>query len=283
MLFHGVNGLTQIKRKTKMTLQEKYGSWALITGASSGIGEEFARRLASEKMNLILVARRKDRLEKLAEELKEKHSVKNVVVPLDLSKDNFMKELKEYVEDREVGLLVNNAGFGYNGEFGDGDVEQQTDMIRVNCIAPTVLTHHFVQSMIEKKKGAIIFLGSLVGFLPTPFTTTYSATKAFNLFMGEGLWYELRKYNIDVLTLNPGGTYTEFQKVANTSAGPIPRTVEEVVNTAMRNLGRRPSVVDGFYNKVISVIPRFITRRSTLMIAGYMREKLYTAPLITTK
>ncbi len=283
MLFHGVNGLTQIKRKTKMTLQEKYGSWALITGASSGIGKEFARRLASEKMNLILVARRKDRLEKLAEELKEKHSVKNVVVPLDLSKDNFMKELKEYVEDREVGLLINNAGFGYSGEFGDGDVEQQTDMIRVNCIAPTVLTHHFVQSMKERKKGAIIFLGSLVGFLPTPFTTTYSATKAFNLFMGEGLWYELRKYNIDVLTLNPGGTDTEFQKVANTSAGPIPRTVEEVVNTAMRNLGRRPSVVDGFYNKVISVIPRFITRRSTLMIAGYMREKLYTAPLITTK
>jgi short-subunit dehydrogenase len=266
-----------------MTLKEKYGCWALITGASSGIGEEFSKRLASEKMNLILVARRKDRLEKLTEELKVKYGVKIVVVPLDLSKDKFMDELKEYVEDREVGFLINNAGFGYNGEFGEGDVEKLTDMIRVNCIAPTLLTHHFVQSMKERKKGAIIFLGSLVGYLPIPFTTTYSATKAFNLFMGEGLWYELRKYNIDVLALNPGGTDTEFQKVANTSAGPIPRTVEEVVNTAMNNLGRRPSVVDGFYNKVLSVIPRFITRRSTLMIAGYMRKKLYTIPSITIK
>jgi len=266
-----------------MTLKEKYGCWALITGASSGIGEEFARRLASEKMNLILVARRKDRLKNLADELKEKHNVKIVVAPIDLSKEKFMEELKEYVEDREVGLLINNAGFGYSGEFGDADVEQQTDMIRVNCIAPTILAHHFVQSMKERKKGAIIFLGSLVGYQPTPLTTTYSATKAFNLFMGEGLWYELRKYNIDVLALNPGGTDTEFQQRANTSAGPIPRTVQEVVNTAMNKLGKRPSVVDGFYNKVLSVIPRFITRRSTLMIAGYMRKKLYTVPSITIK
>lgn len=266
-----------------MTLQEKYGSWALITGASSGIGEEFARRLASEKMNLILVARRKDRLKKLADEIKEKHDVKIVVAPLDFSNDNLIEELKAYIEDREVGLLINNAGFGYNGEFGNDDVKQQTDMIRVNCIAPTLLTHHFVQPMKERKKGAIIFLGSLVGFIPAPFTTTYSATKAFNLFMGEGLWYELRKYYIDVLTLNPGGTDTGFQKVANTSAGPIPRTVEQVVNTAMKKLGKRPSVVDGFYNKALSVIPRFITRRSALMIAGYMRKKLYTVPSIKIK
>lgn len=277
MLFHGVNGLTRNKRNTKMTLHEKYGSWALITGASSGIGEEFARRLASEKMNIILVARRKDRLEKLAEELKEKHCVSIIVAPLDLSKNNFLKELKRYVEDREVGLLINNAGSGYNGDFGDSNVELLTDMIRVNCIAPTLLTHHFVQSMKERKKGAIIFLGSLVGFLPTPFATTYSATKAFNLFMGEGLWYELRKYNIDVLTLNPGRTDTEFQKVANTSAGPTPRTVEEVVNTAMKYLGKRMSIVDGFHNKLLSIVPRLLTRRMTVQLSGKIRTKYYTS------
>ncbi len=261
-----------------MTLKEKYGTWALITGASSGIGEGFARRLAAEKMNIILVARRKDRLKNLAEELKEKHGVKIIVAPVDLSKKKFMEQLKEYIEDREVGLLINNAGFGFNGDFGKADVDRLTDMIRVNCIAPTVLTHHFVKSMKEKRKGGIIFLGSLVGYLPTPFTTTYSATKAFNLFMGEGLWYELRNYNIDVMTLNPGGTDTEFQKVANTSAGPSPRTVEEVVNTAMKNLGRKMSVVDGFKNKLLSCVPRFITRKFLVCLAGKIRLKYYSSP-----
>jgi short-subunit dehydrogenase len=264
-----------------MTLKEKYGSWALITGASSGIGEGFAKRLASENMNLILVARRKERLKKISDELKNKYNVNIVVAPVDLSKENFMEELKEFVEDREVGVLINNAGFGSAGDFADSDVEQQANMIRVNCIAPTILTHHFVQQMKDRKKGAVIFLGSLVAYQPTPLTTIYSATKAFNLFMGEGLWYELRKYNIDVLTLNPGGTDTEFQKVANTSAGPVPRTVEEVVNTAMKNLGKRMSVVDGFYNKVLSVLPRIITRRMTVRIAGKIRTKYFTSTSIT--
>ncbi|TSA30025.1 MAG: oxidoreductase, partial [Ignavibacteriales bacterium] len=114
-------------------------------------------------------------------------------------------------------------------------------------------------------------------------TTVYSATKAFNLLMGEALWYELKKNNVDVLALNHGGTATEFQQVAGASAGPVARSVEDVVNTAMKKLGKRPSVVDGFFNKVLTVIPRFITRRSTLMLAGYMRKKLFTAPVIPSK
>lgn len=268
---------------TKMTLKEKYGSWALVTGASSGIGEEFARRLASENLNLILAARRIERLEKLSKELIEKHNIKVVIAPVDLSKKKFMDELKEYVGKREVGLLVNNAGFGYNGEFVEADPEIFRKMIKVNCIASTEIAHYFGAQMAKRKKGAIIFLGSLVGYNPTPLTTVYSATKAFNLFMGEALWYELKKNNVDVLALNPGGTATEFQQVAGTSAGPVARSVEEVVNTAMKKLGKRPSVVDGFFNKVLTVIPRFITRRLTLMLAGYMRKKLYSASSINPK
>lgn len=260
-----------------MTLKEKYGSWALVTGASSGIGEEFARRLASEDLNLILAARRIERLEKLAAELKEKHNIKVVTAPVDLSKKKFLNALKEYAGKREVGILINNAGFGYNGEFVEADPDIFRKMIKVNCLASTEIAHYFGGQMAKRNKGAIIFLGSLVGYNPVPLTTVYSATKAFNLFMGEALWYELKKNNVDVLALNPGGTATEFQQVAGTSSGPAARSVEEVVNTAMKKLGRRPSVVDGFANKVLSVIPRIITRRSALMIAGYMRKKLYTA------
>ncbi len=277
MLFHGVNGSTQIIRDNKMRLEKKYGRWALITGASSGIGEGFAKRLASENMNLILVARREERLKKLSDELKEKYNVSIVIAPVDLSKENFIEDLKEFVEDREVGMLINNAGFGSAGEFAKSDVEQQANMIRVNCIAPTILTHYFVQQMKERKKGAIIFLGSLVAYQPTPLTTTYSATKAFNLFMDERLWYELRDYNIDVLALNPSGTDTEFQQKANTSSGPAPRTVEEVVNTAMKSLGRKISVIDGFYNKLLSFVPRIVTRKSIVKLAGSVRKKYYTS------
>lgn len=265
-----------------MKLIEKYGSWALITGASSGIGEEFARRLASEKMNLILVARRKERLEILAAKLKEEHKVKIVTAPIDLSKKKFLEELKEYVGEREVGVLINNAGFGSNGEFINADADEEAKMVMLNCVAPVILTHHFVRPMVERKKGAIIFLGSVVAFQPTPFMTTYSATKAFNAFMGDALWYELKKYNIDVLSLNPGGTSTEFQRVANSSTGPAPRTVQQVVNTAMKSLGRKPSVVDGFYNKVLAVSSRLISRKLTLLIAGYITRKLYSKKMKAT-
>ncbi|PKL82955.1 MAG: oxidoreductase [Ignavibacteriae bacterium HGW-Ignavibacteriae-3] len=259
-----------------MLLKEKYGVWALITGASAGIGEEFAKRFASENINLILVARREEKLNKLAAELKTKNDIEVVSAPVDLSEPNFIVKLQSYIGDREISILVNNAGFGYNGEFQKAELKNQIDMISVNCLAPTIITHNILQGMVNRKKGAIIFLGSLVGYQPTPFTTSYSATKAFNLFMGEGLWYELKKYNIDVLALNPGGTKTEFQKVANTSAGPYPRDVSQVVDTALKHLGKRMSVVDGFMNKVLSIIPRFITRRMTVLTAGKIRKTYFT-------
>ena len=259
-----------------MTLKEKYGGWALITGASAGIGEEFAKRFASEKMNLVLVARRKERLDKLAADLKSKHGVEIVTVQADLADEKFLTGITNITFEKEISILVNNAGFGYNGEFVNSDLRNQTDIIKVNCIAPVVLTHHFLKGMIERKNGAVIFLGSLVGYQPTPFTTVYSSTKAFNLFMGEALWYELRRHNIDVLVLNPGGTSTEFQKIAGTSAGPAPRNVSQVVDTAMKHLGKKMSVVDGAMNKIISAMPRIMTRKFTVRIAGTIRKKYFT-------
>lgn len=257
-----------------MTLKEKYGEWALITGASSGIGEEFARRLAADEMNLILVARREKKLQALAKELKEKHQIEVVIAPIDLSQNDFMKELKECIGKREVSMLINDAGFGSNGEFINADAEQEINMVKVNCLAPTILTHHFACKMAERKKGAIVFLGSIVAFQPTPFMTTYAATKVFNAYMGDALWYELRKYNIDVLTLNPGGTETEFQRISNASTGPKPRTVQQVVSTALKALGKKPSVIDGNMNKALGISSRFVSRKFMIKAAGSIAEKL---------
>lgn len=260
-----------------MNLKEKYGEWAIVTGASSGIGEEFARKFASEGLNLILVARRKDRLEKLSGELMQQHKIETLVCAVDLASGSFLEEIKNCIGEREVGLLVNNAGFGSTGEFVNASSEHEAKMVKVNCLAPIILTHHFVEGMCARKRGAIIFLGSTVAFQPTPFMATYSATKAFNLFMGDALWWELKKYNIDVLSLNPGGTDTEFQRIANSDAGPIPRTTKDVVNTALNALGKRPTVVDGLYNKLLSVSSRLGTRKLSVSAAGFIARKLYTA------
>lgn len=258
-------------------LKSKYGEWALITGASSGIGKEFAARFASLGMNLIIVARRKNRLDELAESLKQKYGSEIISIQLDLSEENFINKLNEEIGDREIGMVVNNAGFGSRGEFINAEPEHEIKMVKTNCVAPVILTHHFISPMIKRRKGAVIFLGSITAFQPTPLMATYSATKAFNLFMGEALWWELKKYNIDVLALNPGGTDTEFQRIAKAGKGPLPRTVEEVVNTALESLGKKPSVVDGSLNKIMSFLVRFISRRAVVASAGKIATKLYNA------
>lgn len=250
------------------TLKEKYGEWALITGASAGIGEAFARYLARAGLDVILVARRKERLEALASHLIQEHRVQALSVPLDLTDAHFMETLAEGVRDREVGMLINNAGCGSTGRFVERGLQWEADMVRLNCWAPTVLTHHYLPPMVERRKGAIIFVGSVVGYQPTPFMTTYSATKAFNLFMGEGLWYELRKYHIDALALSPGTTDTEFHQTANMSRGPLVATPERVVRTAMKALGRRPSVVDGRINSVLAFAHRLVPRRAAVALTG---------------
>lgn len=258
-----------------INLVEKYGEWALITGASSGIGEEFAIQLAALGMKLILIARRKERLLALSSKLKEKYNTESVIISVDLTKENFLDEIKNLTNDKEIGILINNAGFGSTGEFINCDAVKEIEMIKVNCISPTMLTHYFLPYMIQRRRGAIIFLGSAVAFQPTPMMATYSATKAFNLFLGEALWWELKKYNIDVLALNPGGTNTEFQRIAKIGVGPVPREASDVVKTALQALGKKPSVVDGIQNKIVSVLVRFIPRRIAISLAGLVARSLY--------
>ena len=256
--------------------QEKYGKWVLITGASSGIGEEFARKFASLGFNMVLVARRKEKLNIVARDLSELYKVEIIAIKQDLSEDNFLENIIDKVGDKEIGILINNAGLGSVGEFHNVDPDHEAKMVKVNCVAPTVLTHHFAKQMIERKRGAIIFLGSLLSFQPTPYSAAYSATKAFNSFLGDSLWYELKKYNIDVLSLNPGGTDTEFLRLSNKyRKGPILRTTKDVVETALKALGRKPSVIDGFLNKSAVFLGRLLPRKMLIIMSGLISGKLH--------
>lgn len=256
-------------------LKKKYGNWGIITGASSGIGEEFARKFAAIGINLILVARREDKLKKIADELRELNNVEIIYVVQDLSEDNFIDSIAEAAKGKEVGILINNAGMGCVGEFNRSDSSYEEKLIKVNCIAPMILTRRFVDQMIIRKRGAVIFLGSLLSFQPTPYSATYSATKAFNLFLGDALWYELNEYNIDVLSLNPGGTDTEFLRLSNRyKKGPILRSPKQVVETALKALGRKPTVIDGFINKTAVVLGKLLPRKLLVNLSGIISGKL---------
>ena len=181
-----------------MNYNEKYGPCALITGASSGIGAEFAQQLGEKGLNLVLVARRKDRLEKVANQIEQKNKVKVRTLSVDLLSANFLEEIRMVTDDLEIGLLVNNAGMLSIGNYLDSPIDNDLQMIDLNIKVPAILTHHFVKKMVERKKGGIIFTASMLGFMGTPYAATYAGTKAHEIVKTEGLAYELKPKGIDV-------------------------------------------------------------------------------------
>jgi short-subunit dehydrogenase len=231
----------------RSTLRERYGDWALVTGASAGIGAEFARALARDGVSCVLTARREDRLETLADELEKTWSVQTRVVACDLATQKGLDALCSAVGDLEIGVLVNNAGFGYAGRFDKLDEKRLRQMVQLNCTAPVLLTRRLVPGMLERSRGAVIITGSVAGRQALPLHGVYSATKAFDLLLGESLFVELRSQGIDVVVLEPGATATEFQEVAGELAhdGEPP---QDVVRVALDALGRQPSVVSGWWN-----------------------------------
>ncbi|MDH5656238.1 MAG: SDR family oxidoreductase [Spirochaetia bacterium] len=239
-----------------MSFIESYGPWALITGASSGIGKEFAYQLAEKGLNLVLTARRKERLIEISSDLKNRFSIEVRIAVSDLSLENFLRSILKECEDIHIGLLVNNAGYGITGPFLGNDQKKERDMIHVNCLAPTVLAHEFGSKMMKKNHGGMIFVSSILGHMPTPFMSNYAATKSYNLLLGEALWYELKSWNIDVLVLAPGTTESEFASVSEMKAvNAMP--AESVVSCALKSLGKKHLCIPGFQNKLTVALLNF--------------------------
>jgi short-subunit dehydrogenase len=246
----------------KKDFKDKYGPWALVTGASSGIGEQFARLVAAEGINVILVARRADRLQAIAEEIRNQHGVEAEYLPLDLSDPNFIEALIEACGGKDIGLAISNAGFGLKGLHHEIPLDRLSEMLDVNCRATLKITHTFIPGLIERGRGGIILTGSMEGFFGVPWSAAYSATKAFVLSFGEALWGELRKHNIDVLVLAPGSTDTDTHIAQGISREDLPglKSPEEVAKLGLEQLGRRPVYVTGFLNRqlirLFSRLPR---------------------------
>ena len=222
---------------------------ALITGASAGIGEEFARQLAGRGYDLILVARRRDRLEQLAEQIPTTAHV--IESDLAANAAGLPAEVEKLGVD--VDLLVNNAGFGLRGRFLELDPGREAEMVRVNCEAVVTLTHAFLPGMVERGSGGVITVASTAGMQPLPYEVTYGASKAFAISFMEALWMELRDTGVRITVVNPGPVKTEWQSVAGyEESTPIPPgmiTAEQCVSDSLRAYDRnkRSTVTGRFF------------------------------------
>ncbi len=252
-----------------MGFGEQYGPWALITGASAGFGELFARELAAKGLNLVLLARRLERLEKLGEELSAEYGIEYRAIGADLSAPDFLPGVAEATADLEIGLLINNAGFTNTGDFLDNKLEDEIRLVDVNCRAAMIMAHHFGRPMRERKRGGIIFSASIAGFGAIPIWANYAASKGYDLLLGEALGAELAKDHVDVLSMCPGATHTEFA----TFDGPIARLTvmhpEPVVRGALQALGRRRTWIAGPFNRFNVFMYRLLPRSVGRQLAGY--------------
>jgi short-subunit dehydrogenase len=253
--------------------REKYGEWALVTGASAGIGLEFARQLAREGMSVILTARREDRLKTLADELRTEFHVDTRVVPVDLAAPDGADRLADAVADLPIAMLVNNAGFGAAGRFDKLATDRLREMVVVNCVVPVVLTSRILPGMVKRGRGAVIVVGSVAGRQPLPLHAVYSATKGFDLLFGEGLWGELRGTGVDAIVIEPGPTQTEFQAVAGENVSNHGEPASNVVQATFDALGKQPSVISGWFNFFRANAIRLVPRSLTAIIAKKVVEK----------
>lgn len=247
--------------------------WALVTGASAGIGWALAQQLAAGGANLVLTARRVDRLQKLAADLTVRHGIQAEVFAADLARPETPAAIHAFTEGQrlEIGLLVNNAGFGVFGYTQEIDASRLMDMIQLNCSAVVRLTRIYLPRMVERRAGDILIVASTAAFQPVPFIAAYAATKAFDLIFAEGLAEEVRGFGVRVCALCPGSTNTEFQQVAHQPdrAFRFAETAEKVARVGLEGLAQgKSSVISGRRNRWMVFGERFAPRAFVAKMAA---------------
>lgn len=251
------------------------GTTALITGASSGLGAEFAAQFASRAADVVLVARREDRLRELAERLERENGVRATAIPLDLARPDATAVLRDELDRRGVAVhtLVNNAGFGMKGAFAHADPARVAELVQVDVAALVALTREFLPGFVSAGSGVIVNVASTAAFQACPSMAVYGASKAFVLSFTEAIAYEVRGSGVKVLVVSPGATATEFFDVVGDPRAAVgrPQTPRQVVDAVFRALDREhtpPGVVSGRLNAIAAALSGIVPRRLTAALSG---------------
>jgi uncharacterized protein len=258
-------------------MKQRYGDWALIAGASVGLGEAFARALARRGMNLLLIARRQDALDSLASNLRKDHHVEIRCVAADLGRPDLATVASELASGVDVGLLIYNAAASAIGPFLDHSLDEHLKVVDVNCRGPLVLSHLFGTAMAKRGRGGIVLMTSTAGSQGGPWISSYAASKAFNLILAEGLWGELGQHGIDVVACRAGATATPGYAASKPRPSRVPLLSPDFVAAeALAALGRGPSVVPGFFYRWSTfLMNRLMPRRIAIRIMGKATRQLY--------
>jgi uncharacterized protein len=257
--------------------RERYGPWALIAGASVGLGEAFARQLARYGMNLLLIARRQDVLDRLAARLRAERGIEVRVLATDLARLDLAAKVSEFAAGLEVGLLVYNAAHSVIGPFLDHPIEDHLRVLDVNCRGPLVLSHLLGLAMARRGRGGIVLMTSAAGSQGGPWLSSYAASKAFSLVLAEALWDEFGSRGVQVIACRAGATRTPGYESSRPRPSRVPLLEPDyVVNETLAALGSGPSIVPGvFYRLSAFVMGRLLPRRMAIRIMGRATRRLY--------
>ena len=258
----------------------RYGSWALVAGASEGIGATYAEQLAARGLNLMLVARREDLLQSLAVRLATKYKVETRTMSLDLSTASAVEKITERTRDVEIGLFVYNAAFSAIGPFLERSLDDHIKEINTNTFTPLQLIYFFAKQMLARGRGGVVLMSSLSAFQGSAYISTYAATKAFNIVLAEGLWEEWREKGVDVLVCVAGAVrtpnYLASEPEKTGGLGDMTMSPDQVVHEALNALGRGPYVIPGRMNRVSSFVMRhLLPRKMTVKMMGRILKGMY--------
>jgi short-subunit dehydrogenase len=264
----------------KADFAARYGSWAIVAGASEGIGASYAEELAARGLNLILIARRSELLGSLVSELSRKYNIEIKTVVLDLSAGDAPEQILRATNTLKVGLLVYNAAFSAIGPFLERPVEDHLKELQTNTLTPLKLVYIFAQQMMVRGCGGIVLMSSLSAFQGSAYISTYAATKAFNIVLAEGLWEEWRGQGVDVLVCISGAVktpnYVASEPERTGGLGDMTMNPDQVVREALNALGKGPYVIPGRMNRMASFVMRhLLPRKAAVKFMGRILRQMY--------
>jgi short-subunit dehydrogenase len=273
-----------LKQKLSVDFRARYGPWAIVAGASAGLGAAFAEQIAAQGLNLVLVARRRELLEQVGAHLVSTYGVQVRTITLDLARDDATATIAGAAADLDIGLLVYNAAYSVIGPFLDRSLEDHLREVAANCRTPLGLAYTYGQPMRRRGKGGIILMSSLSALQGSALIANYAATKAYNLLLAEGLWEELRGAGVDVLACRAGAVSTpnylkSISRPAQTSAEPPlgAMPAEVVVADTLAGLGRSGSLIPGWNNQAAAfVMQRVLPRGLAIRLMGRVLRRLYS-------